>query len=124
MEKLIKLIEFSPFQLIELAKELLEKNELEKIVVTNKYAINDKTLVCELDGSAELLLYDINPSVKRYPNYSYYLDGNKVYFHGVLAYPKDAVTNFQLNGTFGQLFDYIDEINHLLEFVIKQNTTK
>ena len=71
MEKLIKSIEFSPFQLIELAKELLEKNELEKIVVTNKYAINDKTLVCELDGSAELLLYDINPSVKRYPNYSY-----------------------------------------------------
>ncbi|MEJ6463181.1 hypothetical protein ACW0TR_08735 [Fusobacterium polymorphum] len=46
------------------------------------------------------MLYDINPSVKRYSNYSYYLDGNKVYFYGVLAYPKEVITDFQLNGTF------------------------
>lgn len=124
IEKLIKSIEFSPFQLIELAKELLEKNELEKIAVTNKYTIDDKTLVCELDESSKLLLYDINPSVKRYPNYSYDLDGNKVYFYRMLAYPKEAITDFQLNGTFEQLFDYIDEINHLLEFVIKQKSAK
>ena len=70
------------------------------------------------------MLYDITPSVKRYSNYSYYLDGNKVYFYGVLAYPKEVITDFQLNGTFEQLFDYIDEINHLLEFLIKQKTVK
>ena len=124
MEKKIKSIEFSSFQLIKLAEKLLEKDELEKIIVTNKYAVDNKTLVCELEGSAELLLYDINPSVKRYPSYSYYLNENKVYFHGVLEYPKEAITDFQLNGTFRQLFDYIDEINHLLEFVIKQKTAK
>ena len=124
MEKKIKSIEFSPFQLIELAEKLSEKNELEKIVVKNKYAVDNKTLVCELEGSVELLLYDINPSVKRYPSYSYYLNENKVYFYGELEYPKEAITDFQLNGTFGQLLDYINEINHLLEFVIKQKTAK
>nr|DAX78824.1 MAG TPA: hypothetical protein [Caudoviricetes sp.] len=122
MEKKIKSINFSEFQLIELSKKLLEENKLKKINVTNKYAQDDWTLVCELEGSYELLLYNIKPMEKKYPEFKYTLKENKVYFTASkeYGYPKNAITEAQLNGTFNNLFEHIENINFFIELVINK----
>lgn len=122
MEKKIKSINFSEFQLIELSKKLLEENKLKKINVTNKYAQDDWTLVCELEGNYELLLYDIKPMEKKYPELKYTLKENKVYFTASKEhrYPKNLITEAQLNETFNNLFEHIENINFFIELVINK----
>lgn len=122
MSKKIKSINFSEFQLIELSKKLFEENKLKKINVINKYAQDDWTLVCELEGSYELLIYDIRPMEKKYPELKYTLEENKAYFTASkeYGYPKNAVTEAQLNGTFNDLFEYIKKINFFVELVINK----
>lgn len=122
MEKKIKSINFSELQLIELSKKLLEENKLKKINVTNKYAQDDWTLVCELEGSYELLVYNIKPTEKKYPEFKYTLKENKAYFtaNKEYGYPKNAIKEAHLNATFNDLFEQIEKINSFVELVINK----